>query len=369
MKLGEIITSAKDGACRLSMEVGGSPLWFESSDVDLVARPEAFASALMFASLKKHRRLDVCQPVSEQWLMGVKQLQAIWGEWWGYPMLEPKVNEFTADATEPACGRALCFTGGIDSMHSLIHGNQSITHLLYVEGYDVDLGEAGRLEDIRQSLRKIAQASDKKLLILKSNLRQHRAFRKVSWQHAHGSALVAAGYMLSGVVGELLIPSSYAHKLNYPWGSSSHTDHLWSTPFLKVVHDDASLYRFEKTQVLASEPLAQKHLRVCFQRRIDQLNCSVCEKCVRTMIALDASGLLENFETFDHITPLWKRIDAIPRIPPGLSMLYSNHLKDGNHGEAVTGAIERLIERTQQPPRRSLRRLLPRFLRPGGGQA
>lgn len=364
MQLGQITTQTLDGACRVSVDVAGVPLWFESSDAELAPHSEAFASALMFPSLKRRHRLELSSPVSAAWLEGVKQLQSSWREWWDYPLLEPQAAVSSPEISAGPDDRALCFTGGIDSIYNLLHHGEGITHLLYVEGYDVRLREGERLADIRNSLQKVAEASGRKLLILKSNLRDHPAFKKVSWEHAHGSALVASGYVLSRVVGSLVIPSSYKREVQLPWGSSLHTDHLWSTPFLKVIHGDASLYRFDKTQELANEPLAQKYLRVCFQRNIDGLNCSSCEKCVRTMIALDASGMLQRFKTFDHSVPLTQRIDAIPKLPPHLLTTYGNLHERDYSTEGVKEAIGRLLERShQQASRLSWRGIWSRLCR------
>jgi len=364
MQLSPIIRGMRDGRYRLSVIVEGESLWFESTGGALAERPEAFASAMLFASLRRRRALSLQQPVDKEWLKGVEQLQSIWSEWWDYPRLQPRAAECMPGGDSPAAGKALCFTGGVDSFYSLLKGGHDITHLMFVEGYDVGVAETDRLQQIRKSLCDVAKANGTELIVLSTNLRKHPAFAKARWPHAHGSALAAAGYLISDKVGELIIPSSYLHQLHHPWGSSSHTDHLWSTPFLKVTHDDASIYRFDKIRAIASEPLAQEHLRVCYQRRVDGLNCSACEKCVRTMIALDAVGMLRRFETFDRDVPLWKRIDGIPRIKTNLFTLYENLLERNHSSDQVAQAIERLLLRSKEPPRtRPWRRVLRAFRR------
>lgn len=60
--------------------------------------------------------------------------------------------------------------------------------------------------------------------------------------------------------------------------------------------------RVEKTKFVAKYPIVQRHLDVCFHEAHSgkRKNCSCCEKCVRTMVTLDALGQLDNFaEVFD----------------------------------------------------------------------
>lgn len=60
--------------------------------------------------------------------------------------------------------------------------------------------------------------------------------------------------------------------------------------------------RIEKTKFVAQYPIVQQHLDVCLQdvHSGRKKNCSCCEKCIRTMVTLEALGKLENFiEVFD----------------------------------------------------------------------
>ena len=58
--------------------------------------------------------------------------------------------------------------------------------------------------------------------------------------------------------------------------------------------------RVEKIEEIKNWELAQQNLRVCLHTQIDGnfLNCSRCEKCIRTMIPLYALGSMEKFQTF-----------------------------------------------------------------------
>lgn len=62
-----------------------------------------------------------------------------------------------------------------------------------------------------------------------------------------------------------------------------------------AVHEE----RIDKTAFLAKYPIVQQHLDVCFYEHHDghKKNCTWCEKCVRTTMALHALGELDKFNT------------------------------------------------------------------------
>ncbi|SMY03441.1 hypothetical protein BANT918_02833 [Brevibacterium antiquum CNRZ 918] len=105
------------------------------------------------------------------------------------------------------------------------------------------------------------------------------------------------------------LPATYSYADQYPWGSHPLFDPLWSTEYLKVVHDGAEATRVEKTQRISDNPSAQQHLRICFQKKGDY-NCGQCSKCIRTKIALELSGVLNKFEMLDNTIDL-ERLDAL----------------------------------------------------------
>ena len=68
-----------------------------------------------------------------------------------------------------------------------------------------------------------------------------------------------------------------------------------STESLDLV-DDGNLHdRSMKTVLVAGYPPASKYLNVCYGHDTLDTNCSVCPKCVRTLLTLDILGKLEAF--------------------------------------------------------------------------
>jgi hypothetical protein len=76
-------------------------------------------------------------------------------------------------------------------------------------------------------------------------------------------------------------------------GSHPVLDHLWPTEMLEIVHDGAEATRTDKVvHQIGRSRLALETLSVCW-RSEPAHNCGICEKCLRTMVALEMAGTLE----------------------------------------------------------------------------
>ena len=130
------------------------------------------------------------------------------------------------------------------------------------------------------------------------------------------------------------------------------------------VHDRC---RIDRLRAICREDLVRRFLRVCYQNTGAQLNCSVCEKCVRTQVLLRAVGAdLADFPVFDQSLPLAERIDALPPLEHrSLVSVYETALSWGLNG-AAGEAVARLLDRSrsflqsQENTGRSFRALLRR---------
>ncbi len=72
----------------------------------------------------------------------------------------------------------------------------------------------------------------------------------------------------------------------------------FSTSQLKIISSGSEGDRNDKINFIADKPIAQKYLHVCLKR--GERNCGRCDKCLRTLIALDAINKLDDFrESFD----------------------------------------------------------------------
>lgn len=266
---------------------------------------EAMADAilpvgLMLAMATDHV-LELDAPVSAKLLRNCETVQDIYQSW--FPQ---KMRRTTIRASErtyrPLQNDELAlstFTGGVDAFFTLDKHSDSITSLLYVYGFDMPLGDKELRSQMSRHLNDAATHAGKTLIEGVSNLRRflnpHLSWSKMS----HGATISSFATLLTSHHNLFYFPASYSYADQYPWGSHPLVDPLWSTEYLAIVHDGAEASRVQKTRRIAHNTSAQKHLRICFQRK-GNYNCGRCSKCMRTKLGLKLEGMLDKFETLDH---------------------------------------------------------------------
>jgi hypothetical protein len=325
-------------------DLDGTPIWFRSIDAELSPVPEAFAAAALLPALLARARVAVEAPLEANWLAGARALARIFAGWWRLPEPLPLEAEARAPAAAAAATPAgLCFSAGVDSFYELVSVPGAYGVLVFVHGYDLPLSDAARWRAFEPALRAVADGYGANAVVIQTNLREHPRVAGLHWRWAHGAALAAAGLLLADRIGSLRIGASYARGYLRPWGSHPNTDPLWSTSRVRVSHGDISRLRLDKLRRLAPEPLARRHLRVCWEHRTRELNCSRCEKCLRTMTALAGLGALERFPCFEPGARLAERLGELERVPRDLY-----------------GVWEQLLELELEPEvRRRVAELLP----------
>ena len=342
---------AGPGGSRVAAQVGEQAAWFESPDLDLAPIPEAFGSAFLIPAAACGRALSMEGPVSGVWANGAAELLEIAEGWWGYqvdPPIAVTRTDLSLSRTDRRERTALCFSGGVDSFYSLLRRPGGVDLIVAGHGLDIPLADTDRMARFESSVREIAESLNIESAIVRTNLREHPDFAGVSWERTHGGALAAIGHLLGDGVSRLVISSSAARADAHPWGSHWQVDPLWGTARLRIEHFGDSIRRGEKLASLGGEPLVQKHLRVCWANRNGALNCSRCEKCIRTEVVLAMYGMLDRFQVFDSPGTLAERIAGIPRIPARYLMIpYRRALKSGLDRD-VARAVRALLLRSHR---------------------
>ncbi|HXE60254.1 MAG TPA: hypothetical protein VN607_06085 [Gemmatimonadaceae bacterium] len=337
---------------RVAAIVGDSEVWFESDDVALRPSVEAFVSAFLIPSVAARLRLDATGPVDAAFAASMSTVLDIAHRWWGYDPMLPRLDTrcVDRDPQSPAAGRtALCFSGGVDSFHTLLASGRKIDDLVFVRGFDMPLADVARAEAVEEQVREIAGVVGARAIIVRTNLRAHPPFRAARWDRTHGGALAAVGHLLAGHADTLLISASFSHKGWHPWGSAWQLDPLWSGNGLTVEHIGAELNRAEKLRVLRDEPLVRRHLRVCWENRTEALNCSRCEKCIRNQVVLGGLGVLEHFRVFEPPATLAARVDQVARIrDPQVFARYEFALAMGGLTPQAALAVRALLARSKR---------------------
>lgn len=347
------------GVSRVETRVGGTGVWFESADTALKPSAEGVAGAFLIPALAMRRRLVVESALAVDWVENSRQVLDTARRWWRYPRMWPEFHiRPVAIAPQAPRVRALCFTGGVDSFFTLLHSGWSTDVLVFVHGYDVPLEDESRAGRIRSDLHRIARAVGARAVTIRTNLRSHPAFRNVSWERTHGGALAAIGHLLGGLVDGLVISSSTPYSNDHPWGSHWELDPYWGGAGLTIEHIGAEFTRNAKLRMMADSELVRQHLRVCWENRDHRLNCSRCEKCIRTRIVLSRLGVLDAFPVFDGPATLAADLDRLPALENlDLFPRYEEEIGSAQP-EAVSRAIEAFLRRTRrQRWRRRISRL------------
>lgn len=350
LRVGPGTRARVDGRDRVTAVVAGVPVFFESSDADVVPAAEAFVGPFVLAALERGARLRCETPVSATWRRNVGALVERFRRWWGYRGADPLEGlEARPDAGPPRPEGGQCFSGGVDSFFTLLHSPHRRDVLVALHGFDVALDDERRMAAFERSLRAVAAAGGRRAVVLRTSVRRHPLLRRLSWDRAHGAVLAAAGHSLSSTIGSLVIPASWSTAWPHGWGSHWDGDPLWSGDRLRVVHDDATLERWDKVPFLASSALFFDHLRVCWENRVPEGNCGVCEKCVRTRVVFARFGLEERGRAaFATSRPLPASLDALVLNRKQLEVVWEAHYLGWSLPPDVQAAVERLVRRSRR---------------------
>ena len=279
-------------------DVRRGKLWFQSRTHVLKPSAEALLAAGFFPALSRGVPLTVDGTVSRRTLEHIPRLAEVFGCWLDLPR-ELTVHAPCAVSAGKCSRRTLCcFSAGVDSFYSSLHGLEPGAALLFVSGFDIAVDNRALLETVLTEVREAAQSMGRELVLVETNVRSVVEGLGVHWSFSHFTALAAVGFLLGQHFGQLRVASSHNYREILPWGSNPLTDPWWSSESMEFVHHGSALSRVEKVEFLANQPVAMKHLRVCWSNRKGAYNCGQCEKCLRTMVSLRAVGASDRCQTF-----------------------------------------------------------------------
>ncbi|MFC1638863.1 hypothetical protein ACFL26_01160 [Patescibacteria group bacterium] len=293
---------------------------------ELVAeRSDAFAAALFLLAMRLGEPIYIEGEVSPRLLRGIREYQRIYHSW--CPPFRPV--ELRADCTaEPPPARdglACAFSGGVDSLYTL-HELLSRPELaerfgrlaygLFVDGFNDAISGRAEFEAVRVPYARFLASLGVELLTLRTNLRDFALPGLVGHETLlSGPGLQAAAAVYRRPYSRFVISSG--QESTKESGSALHPelDHWLAADGLEVVHFGAEVTRMEKVRTLAAWEPARDQLRVCWGRPGRSLNCGACEKCIRTMVALEACGALGRFTAFprgpvDRLYGRWRLMTA-----------------------------------------------------------
>lgn len=337
----------------VSAEVAGRVVWFTAEGARLRADLIPWILAFHLSARKTQRGFRTDRQVDLSQVPRLHDAVRLTDEWWGLGPA-PHVRTGKEAAPPPAKGQrtALMFSCGVDSFDAALSRLPEIDDLVLVHGFDIALAEAERFAALEARARAVANTLGKRLIVVRTNLRENRLFQKGSWVKNHGSALAAVGHLLSDEINRLFIAASYPSRALLPWGSHPLLDHLWSSTHLKIEHVGDADWRLEKIARSGGHPLVQQHLSVCWKGSGLPLNCGFCEKCVRNQLAFRLCGHAVP-ASFPIGVDLEQSLRAIPQLKI-TSSVYSMTVASDRFEPSLRAEVAALLERsnsTEEQPK------------------
>ena len=288
-------------------------------------RADPFAASLLPLALILQEDLLINGPISPRLINGMREYQQAMSFWYPYMMHPVKIKASTQEALPLDQAGKNCvtlFSGGVDSSYTLMsHLPQheqnpayQVKGALFIHGMDIPLQNKTSYEKSLQIFKMQLSPLGVDVISCATNL-HYFSSGLLSWEIAHGSALIGSGLVLDKLISSLLIPSSDTIDDLVPWGSSPMIDHLLSTETVKVIHQGSTVLRIDKVTAISSWQPARSFLRVCTDEnnRSAVNNCSKCEKCLRTMTMLQACDALAEFKTFQQPFRKWAILKWTPQ--------------------------------------------------------
>jgi polysaccharide pyruvyl transferase WcaK-like protein len=294
---------------RFTAEIVGEPheIWVHSSLPVVPGADVALALTLVMA-MTRGGRLEVGAPVDETLIRRIPEIQAVLrsfnmtGDWTPAGPIKHRIEVVCPTSSPPPRrddrGIAAFFSCGVDSFSTVVR-NPEITHLIYVAGLDAPVGEEFEQHhaQVRGAVEAIGERLGKSVITVETNARELYE-GLLEGPAFFGGVLAAAARLVAPEIARVYIASSQSYEWQLENSSHPMLDHLWGSGGVEVIHEGAELTRPEKLEGIAADTLARSALRVCWAGTGSAYNCCRCEKCLRTMVALEALGVLAKFETF-----------------------------------------------------------------------
>ena len=305
---------------------------------DLSCNPHAFLVPCTIAAMHhSEKRIFIDEEICPELIDGLT-LAMSWIRQWRYRLdhkllrIESRICQKgpIASMTRRA---GFFFSGGIDSLATLRANRLNypsenpgfIRDGLIVYGLEVNKPEA--FDYVKNDLLPIAEDAEITLIPVYTNIRyidDDWDFWAYEFQAAVLSAVAHAFARRLSIVS---IAASHNVSYLYPLGSHPLIDPNYSSSDLRIRHDGLTMSRLTKTKMIADWDIALQHIRVCTRSESygpGMVNCSNCEKCVRTMLALLGLDKLNQTRSFinDDLSEEWVR-DRIKIMYPYVESSYN----------------------------------------------
>lgn len=208
----------------------------------------------------------------------------------------------------PRLGTAICFSGGVDSFYSLLkyykyEDEKLRAAYLYTGNYSYTKD----MKIIHQRAVKVADSLKLKVILQNTNFNE--IFYEYNHLYTHFFKTLCGVFPLAKLLNGVVYNSGYDYTHhNVKYNATEDTAryellliYALSTPEFSIIYSGAEVTRLQKISALLNFPLSYHNLNVCLEPG-RHVNCGVCDKCVRTLLALDYLDALHLYTDVFNIT-------------------------------------------------------------------
>jgi len=212
----------------------------------------------------------------------------------------------------------MLYSGGVDALTTYIRQRGQNPDLVTIHGADIPIGDRKQWEDLLQFIDAEQLLAQNKKYRITSNVRDFYTYKvdllvNMDWwgKVQHGLALLGVTAPLSFVNGYKGVYFASSQADGFAWGSHPKIDDKvrWADLFCK--NDGFDLNRQKKIDLIVAfkqRTVSPFRVRVCYSELNQDLNCSRCEKCYRTILAIilagdnpNKYGFFVDGEIYDHV--------------------------------------------------------------------
>lgn len=282
-------------------------------------RVDAFVVGLLPLALTKNHKIHYDAPISEQLYFQLTKLYIpSLAKFADYHLIELE-GEIASEPLNYSQAVGTGFSAGVDSFFSIARNTKlqeeafNLTHLTFFNvGSHGDYGgdEARELFYKRaKNSREFAEQYDWKFIMVDSNISE---VLNMMFVETHTFRSVSAVLAMQKLFAKYYYSSGFSFDTFLLEQGDTATFDLLNLPMLST--EDTRFYsmdghstRSDKVSVIAEYPPSYDYLNVC---QVSEVNCGVCEKCRRTLLALYADGSLDQYRNVFDVDYFYKHKNA-----------------------------------------------------------
>lgn len=254
----------------------------------------ALAALLPFAMACRWD-LHCAEAVSPEFMEALEEYALIsdaWMEDWRKPVLnipvEPPIRGLPDGRPQ-----AVFFSGGVDSLHMLAELQGCLEDVIFLTGFDIEPAMTAHTRLARQSVGAVAAMVGAGVVVIETNVRALRYYPN-DWVYLGGAVLAGSALLARGLYERVHVASDSTWNGCLAAHEHPVMHNLWWLPGFALRCSLVSSPRVERVRRIGSIlPAAFASLRVCWDMLPFHLNCGKCEKCQRTLVALEVHGYRE----------------------------------------------------------------------------